>query len=104
MLLYNIGVAAKLANMRQGERTDLELQDICPEVLKRRHLNETQRASVAAKLANLSNGQKASSANLQSTAVTQTQAADVLLSRYWSPRGHVVHFGNNTYIKNHASI
>ena len=46
--------------------------------LHRRHLNEAQRGMVAAKLANLSNGQKTSSANLQSTAVTQTDAAEML--------------------------
>ncbi len=45
--------------------------------LNRRHLSESQRAMVAAGLANLSNGQKASSANLQST-VTQPQAAELL--------------------------
>jgi ParB-like chromosome segregation protein Spo0J len=46
--------------------------------LHRRHLNEAQRGMVAAKLANLENGQKTSSANLQSTAVSQSDAADLL--------------------------
>lgn len=45
--------------------------------LQRRHLNESQRAMVAAKLANLANGQKASSANLLST-VAQPDAAALL--------------------------
>lgn len=44
----------------------------------RRHLTDSQRAFVAAKLANLSNGQKSSSANLQSTAVSQADAAETL--------------------------
>lgn len=44
----------------------------------RRHLTDSQRAFVAAKLANLTNGQKASSANLQSTAVSQADAAETL--------------------------
>lgn len=46
--------------------------------LHRRHLNEAQRAMVAAKLANLSDGQKTSSANLPSIAVTQSDAAEML--------------------------
>lgn len=46
--------------------------------LHRRHLNESQRGMVAAKLANLENGQKTSSANLQSTPVSQSDAADML--------------------------
>lgn len=46
--------------------------------LHRRHLTESQRALVAAKLANLENGQKASSANLQSTAISQADAAEML--------------------------
>jgi hypothetical protein len=37
-----------------------------------------QRSMVAAKLANMQNGQKASSANLQSTAVSQADAAETL--------------------------
>lgn len=45
--------------------------------LARRHLNESQRAMVAAKLANLSNGQRTSSANLQSS-TTQSDAAGLL--------------------------
>lgn len=43
--------------------------------LHRRHLNESQRAMVAAKLANLSNGQRASQI---CEAVTQPQAAGML--------------------------
>ena len=46
--------------------------------LNRRHLGESQRAMVAASLANLSNGQRSSSANLPSTPVTQPQAAELL--------------------------
>jgi ParB-like chromosome segregation protein Spo0J len=49
--------------------------------LRRRHLDESQRAMVAARLANLGNGQKASFANLQSTLpppVTQQEAAVLL--------------------------
>lgn len=42
------------------------------------HLSESQRGMVAAKLANLENGQRATSANLQSLAVTQSDAADML--------------------------
>jgi hypothetical protein len=45
------------------------------------HLNETQRASVAAKLANMPVGRNwkdSNSANLQNNQVTQTQAADML--------------------------
>lgn len=45
--------------------------------LHRRHLNESQRAMVAAKLANLENGHRATFANLQST-VTQSDAAEML--------------------------
>ena len=45
--------------------------------VNRRHLSESQRAMAAANLANLSNGQKASSANLPST-VTQSHAAELL--------------------------
>lgn len=47
--------------------------------LHRRHLSESQRGMVAAKVANLENGQRATFANLQSTApVTQAQAAEML--------------------------
>lgn len=46
--------------------------------LHRRHLSEGQRAAVAAKIANLENGQKTSSANLQSTGVSQSDAAEML--------------------------
>ena len=46
--------------------------------VNRRHLSESQRAMAAANLANLSNGQKASSANLRTSAVTQPKAAELL--------------------------
>lgn len=46
--------------------------------LHRRHLTEGQRAAVAAKIANLRNGQRSSSANLQSSPVTQSQSATLL--------------------------
>lgn len=46
--------------------------------LKRRHLSDSQRGMIAAKVANLENGQKASFANLQSRAVTQSEAAELL--------------------------
>ncbi len=46
--------------------------------LHRRHLNETQRAVVAGKISNLKNGQRATFANLQSTPVTQSKAAEML--------------------------
>lgn len=46
--------------------------------LKRRHLTESQRGMVAANLANLQNGQKASSANLRSTTTSQAEAAKLL--------------------------
>ena len=46
--------------------------------IHRRHLTESQRAMIAAQLANLGNGQKTSSANLQSRAVSQAQAAEML--------------------------
>jgi hypothetical protein len=44
----------------------------------RRHLSDSERAMVAAKLANLSNGQKSSSANLLSTPITQSAAAEMM--------------------------
>lgn len=43
--------------------------------LHRRHLTESQRAMIAGKISNLVNGQKTSSANLQSTAISQSEAA-----------------------------
>lgn len=46
--------------------------------LHRRHLDASQRALVAARVANLNNGQRPTSANLQSTAITQAQAAEQL--------------------------
>ena len=46
--------------------------------LHRRHMTESQRAMVAAKLANLENGQRSSSANLQSTPVSRADAASML--------------------------
>lgn len=46
--------------------------------LHRRHLNETQRAVVACNISNLKNGQRATFANLQSTPVTQSKAAEML--------------------------
>jgi len=46
--------------------------------LHRRHLNESQRALVGAKLANLDNGQRATSANVRSSVITQPQAAEML--------------------------
>ena len=51
------------------------LGDVLSWNLHRRQLSTGQRAMVAAKMANLSNGQKTSSANLQSTPVTQSDAA-----------------------------
>jgi hypothetical protein len=63
------------------------LSDVISWNLKRRHLNETQRASIAAKLANMQSGanpgnsnavkNKNESANLP-TGISQTQAADML--------------------------
>lgn len=44
----------------------------------RRHLNESQRAMIAAEIANLAPKQKASSANLPNTPVTQSDAAKLL--------------------------
>lgn len=55
------------------------LSDVISWNLKRRHLNETQRASVAANLANMRQGERTDmepSANLQK--VSRTQAADML--------------------------
>jgi phage N-6-adenine-methyltransferase len=46
--------------------------------LHRRHLTESQRGMVAAKLANLADGQHTSSANLPSLAVSQSDAAELL--------------------------
>ena len=46
--------------------------------LHRRHLSESQRAVVAAKLANLSHGQKTSDAQICATPVTQSDAAEML--------------------------
>ena len=46
--------------------------------MHRRHLNESQRAVVASRIANLGNGQRASLANLPSSPVTQPQAAMML--------------------------
>lgn len=46
--------------------------------MKRRHLDESQRAMVAARIANLLNGQRATSANLRTSAVTQPQAATLM--------------------------
>lgn len=59
------------------------LGDVISWNLKRRHLNEGQRATVAAKLANMprggnGNNQFSKSANLQNSNVTQTQAAEML--------------------------
>ena len=51
--------------------------------LHRRHMTASQSAMVAASLANLGNGQKTSSADLQSTPITQPQAAAML---HVSPR------------------
>ena len=51
---------------------------VVSENLARRHLTDSQRSLVAATLANLSNGQRASSANLRSSAVTHAQAAEML--------------------------
>lgn len=69
--------------------------------LHRRHLNESQRAAVAAKLANLSNGQKASSANLQSTAVSQADAAKLLnvSTRTVAAAAKVIHEGDESLVK-----
>jgi len=46
--------------------------------LHRRHLSESQRATVAAKLANLQSGQKKSSANLPTSPISQADAAQML--------------------------
>ena len=46
--------------------------------IHRRHLNEPQRGMVAAKLANLEQGQRADRADPQICVSTQTQAAELL--------------------------
>jgi 16S rRNA G966 N2-methylase RsmD len=71
-----VGVNPNYVNL-EGDQKDA-LDFVIRHNLKRRHLNETQRAVIAEKLANLNNGQKASSANLPSIAVTQTEAAEML--------------------------
>ena len=65
------------ASYRQYEGTN-PLGFVVSLNLNRRHLTESQRAMVAASLANLTNGQKACSANLPSSPVTQPQAAEML--------------------------
>lgn len=51
---------------------------VLSENLARRHLSESQRAMVAAKLANLGQGQPKKDANLHLSSVTRTQASDLL--------------------------
>lgn len=51
---------------------------VVSENVSRRHLSESQRAMVAAKLANLAHGQSARVANLQLSPVKLVQAADLL--------------------------
>ena len=76
--------ACKLAGVepetREFPTTQDALQFVLSANLHRRHLSESQRSLVAAKIANLSNGeQKRCSANLQSmTKITQTEAAKTL--------------------------
>ncbi len=68
------------ANYITFEGTDQEaLEFVIRHNLHRRHLNESQRAVIASKLANLNNGQRATFANLQSTvAITQPEAAAMM--------------------------
>lgn len=61
----------------EGEEADL-VGFVVALNLHRRHLDEGQRSVVAAKIANLENGQHTSSANLQSSPVTQSAAASML--------------------------
>lgn len=77
--------------------------------LHRRHLNESQRAAVAAKLANLSNGgirpgqntEASQTANLQSEAVTRAQAAKLLnvSERTVNAAAKVIHEGDESLVK-----
>lgn len=48
------------------------------ENINRRHLNESQRALVAAKIANLEHGQRATGADLRISPITQDRAAAML--------------------------
>lgn len=74
--------------------------------LHRRHLNESQRAAVAAKLANITAGQFAGnqhvpSANLQTPQVSQAQAADMLnvSTRTVAAAAKVIHNGDESLIR-----
>lgn len=81
-------VAARLANMRQGERTDLEpcanLRNVGTsqtEAAGMLNVSESQRAMVAAKLANMAHGGDRKSdqgANLRLDTTSQTEAAELL--------------------------
>ncbi len=62
-------VAARIANMRQAERTDLQLSG------KGRKESQPEAAMVGARIANLPNGVRPTSANLPGSSATQPEAA-----------------------------